>query len=127
MPNVGTTQWRQCRLTWTILDWNGDPANVVDYMFTATASTVQLAGDVPTLAAMWPEVRWINGVMCDKDGNPGVYVPATMDPAINPTNFSMTVAASLADGRKITATLPTPVDGDLDLNNFLDLPTTPPV
>lgn len=123
VPNVPTLQ--QCKLTWTILDWNGSPAAVVKTKFSSSVGVVYVAGNPVTLAQAWPSVNWIDGVMCDELGQPGVYVPATMDADMQPNGFSITVEATLTNGRKIRSTVATPVGGTIDLAEYVNAPEVP--
>lgn len=114
VPNV--PEWQMCRVRWTIRDYSGAPQVVDSVRFFSAVPYVIAAGSKTTLAALFPEVRFVAGRLTNPAGDPWVDVVASMDPDINPSGWTITAAAMLAGGQAISATFMTPVNGDIDLS-----------
>ncbi|MCE5291592.1 MAG: hypothetical protein LLG14_20465 [Nocardiaceae bacterium] len=127
MPNIPA--WQQCRLRWNLRDYLGAGGSVVSTKFRYGVNTVHVTtGDDVNVTAVAAQVdyRWIDGVLCDADGNEGIYVIASEDPDIDPQGWSVSIEVVVSSGQKLKASIPsTPVGGDLDVSAYVGLPTPP--
>lgn len=127
VPNVPT--WQMCRVRWNIGDFGGQPVAVKAIEFTASVPYVIVAGIPRTLVKVFPSAQFINGILCDTDGNPYIDIVASEDPDISPNGWTITATATVTDigkqrGQLISVTFTTPVDGSIDLSTRLTVPSS---
>lgn len=119
VPNVSSVQ--MCRLRWTILDYDGEPADVSDVTFTSSVPYTVVAGQPVTLVSLFPYATFVNGSMHNEDGDAWVDIIASEDMDMDPHHWTITatvtVGATASRGRyHLRAVFTTPVNGDINLS-----------
>ncbi|MFE4469564.1 hypothetical protein ACFRFH_12185 [Leifsonia sp. NPDC056824] len=106
-----------------------------DLTFISNTPKVAVVGAVPSPTTVYFDTFKgaldANGNVIDANGNPGIWLPATNDPADNPSGFNYTVKATFRNGTAVIANetyvINVPVASATDSTTWTDLTKAAPI